>query len=144
MQFNKALVMSIGIAAMILATGCGRETIGDNVNGGDADNDDVNANLNYFGRYSSSPHYIGYGSGGYGDPLTADFNLNVCRHPQKTGPTCTAEDPDLSIYQWRFVRNIGWRKFSRYGAARKDWWEYKRQQGWPFTNYQKYGYNWWY
>ena len=102
----------------------------------------VDAN-NYFGGYHRNDALTGYGTGGYGDPLTVDFNQNVCKPGEKEGPNCTARDPDLGIAQWRFVRNIGWRKFTAYGAARKDWWEYKRTLGWPFSSYQKYGWNWW-
>jgi hypothetical protein len=97
----------------------------------------------YFGSFHRNDALTGYGTGGYGDPLTANFNQNVCRSGETDGKNCTARDPDLGIAQWRFIRNIGWRKFSAYGVARKDWWEYKRTLGWPFSNYQKFGWNWW-
>lgn len=79
----------------------------------------------------------GYGSGGYGDPLIANGSLNVCQNGEQSSAYCTSSEPDLRVSQWRFITGIGWRKFTAYGAARKDWWEFKQQIGSPFT-YRKY------
>ncbi len=113
-----------------------------------SDDQELNLNetsdaYNYWGGFSRNAPLTGYGTGGYGDITRADFNPNVCGAGDRDGVNCTAYDPDLAIAEWRFIRNIGWRKFTAYGAARKDWWDFKKTQRWPFTNYQKYGYNWW-
>lgn len=98
---------------------------------------------NYFGRFDSNEPLTGYGTGGYGDATTADFNLRVCSSKEETGINCTADDPDAGYMEWRFIKHLGWRKFSRYGTARKDWWDYKKTLRWPFGRYQTFGYNRW-
>jgi hypothetical protein len=76
---------------------------------------------------------INYGLGGYGDPLHANFSTLVC--PLDAVDTwCTPGNPDENMLFWRFIENIGWRKFTPYGAARKDWWEFKAILGYPFFN----------
>lgn len=88
-----------------------------------------------FMNYGDNPAYglgTGYGSGGYGDALNANFNLKACSSSSQNENNCTSEEPDAGEYEWRFIKNLGWRKFSKYGAARKDWWDYKKNLGWPF------------
>lgn len=85
--------------------------------------------------------HTGYGSGGYGDPTAANFNLNVCTSPTQDQSNCTAAYPDSGRLEWRFIKNIGWRKFSPYGAARKDWLEYRKSLRWPFFRFNPYGQN---
>jgi hypothetical protein len=104
--------------------------------------DGVVSNNAYWGegRHRSIGPYrnflgTGYGRGGYGDPLYTNVNLNVCQSDTVDLSKCTPNDPDAGQYQWRFITNIGWRKFAPYGAARKDWWDYKRTIGWPFNGY---------
>lgn len=84
-----------------------------------------------------------YGMGGYGDPLYTNTKLSVC-NSRVNRDNCTTYDPDEGLDEWRFVKDLGWRKFSRYGAARKDWWDYKRSTGWPvvrdYPNYDFYNY----
>ncbi len=97
----------------------------------------------YFGSYYPSQHLTGYGTGGYGDPLSSPYSLNVCGSGNTSSSFCTSEAPDTRISEWRFIPSIGWRKFSGYGAMRKDWWDFKKTQRWPFSWQQKHGYNWW-
>ena len=104
--------------------------------------DEASDSYNYFGRYGQYPKLTGYGTGGYGDPTQPNFNLNVCASGQASGDQCTEFNPETGHTEWRFVRNLGWRKFTTYGAARKDWWEYKQTQRWPFNRYQTFGWNW--
>jgi hypothetical protein len=80
--------------------------------------------------------------GGYGDPPSQSFNLRVCGQGERDGANCTASNPDANYQEWRFVPNLGWSKFSRYGAARMDWWNFKKTIRWPFGRYQTFGYNW--
>ncbi len=82
------------------------------------------------GSQALLPH-TGYGTGGYGDPMIANFNTKVCttRTVDQTG--CTLDYPDRDL-QWRYINNVGWRKFTGVGAARKDWWDYKHTFNWPF------------
>jgi hypothetical protein len=102
----------------------------------------ANSSLNYFGRYYRNQPLTGYGTGGYGDPRFANFSLNVCGAGEVDGPNCSS-NPDGGNTNWRFIRGIGWRKFSDFDAARKDWWDYKKTIGWPFNEYAKRGWNWW-
>lgn len=75
----------------------------------------------------------GYGSGGYGDPTVAPFNLRVCTSRTVDQSKCTNDYPETEPLEWRFIKNIGWRKFTPYGAARKDWSDFKKTIGWPFN-----------
>lgn len=72
-----------------------------------------------------------YGMGGYGDAATANNSLKVCT-ASDLSRNCYADNPDAGELEWRFIKNLGWRKFTKYGAARKDWWDYKKTLGWPF------------
>lgn len=74
---------------------------------------------------------VRFGAGGYGDPNYINFSPAVCQGMNQQN--CTANDPDAGSLQWRFVKNIGYRKMDNYGAARKDWWDYKRSVPLPFN-----------
>lgn len=75
----------------------------------------------------------GYGMGGYGDANRPGSNFTVCSNRAVDRRNCTAESPNNGPLQWRFIKNVGWRKFSPYDAARKDWWDYKKTLYWPFN-----------
>lgn len=79
----------------------------------------------------------GLGAGGYGDPNRAGFDLEVCKN--KDQKNCTRDYPDSTDYEWRYIEYVGWRKFSRFGANRKDWWDLKRFFGYPHWGYRNYG-----
>jgi hypothetical protein len=68
----------------------------------------------------------GYRTRGYGDKNYVNFNLNVCTSSAAGQRNCTAGYPDGDKLVWRFIGGLGWRKFSPYGAARKDWSDYKK------------------
>lgn len=82
----------------------------------------------YFGQPGIS---TGYGMGGYGDSANAQ-GLQVCNPWLVDQSKCTTKNPDAGQEEWRFVKDMGWVKLSKYSAARKDWWDYKRTLGWPF------------
>lgn len=89
--------------------------------------------FNYgYGGYGAAGLGVGYGMGGYGDANNANFSLKVCAAKAVDSKNCTADNPDTGELEWRFIKNLGWRKFTKYGAARKDWWDYKKTLGWPF------------
>ncbi|HXW53199.1 MAG TPA: hypothetical protein VEL47_03735 [Myxococcota bacterium] len=88
----------------------------------------------YFSRYYGQNLGISdrYGRGGYGDPNYQGFNLSVCNSTTVDLQNCMSHDPDALNLEWRFIKNLGWRKFNRYGAARKDWWSFKKNFNyWP-------------
>lgn len=82
------------------------------------------------GSQARLPH-TGYGTGGYGDPMIANFPLKACTTRTVDQTNCTLNYPD-SDFEWRYINNLGWRKFSGSGAARKDWWDFKHTLNWPF------------
>lgn len=93
-----------------------------------------------FGQYQpNSGMSVRFNDGGYGDRNYANFNLNACTHSKQQN--CTAEEPNAGEYEWRFLRDIGWRKMATYDAARKDWWDYKRSVPLPFNyfNFPRFG-----
>jgi hypothetical protein len=73
-----------------------------------------------------------YGQGGFGDASNISPNKKICTASMVDQSTCTADYPDASEQEWRFIKGIGWRKFTKYGAARKDWWDYKKTFDRPF------------
>lgn len=76
---------------------------------------------------------VRYGDGGFGDPNFPSFNPRACT--QKGQKDCTDGNPDRTEQNWRFIKDIGWRKMDNYGAARKDWWDYKSSVPLPFNFY---------
>lgn len=72
----------------------------------------------------------GYGLGGYGDAGSVGYSLNVCSSKQVDQTNCSVDNPDGDQLFWRFIHGIGWRKFTRYGAAQKDWADYKKTLPW--------------
>lgn len=74
---------------------------------------------------------IRYGDGGFGDKNVANFNLKACVYANQKD--CTAQPPGTGEYEWRYIDKIGWRKMETYGAARKDWWDFKKSVPLPFN-----------
>lgn len=92
----------------------------------------------YYGGFNSGLN--GWGAGfnahdyRYGNKDLVDFNLNVCRGDEQEN--CTADYPHDELV-WRFVNGLGWRKMSRFGAARKDWWDYSKTWLRSYRRYQR-------
>jgi hypothetical protein len=85
---------------------------------------------------------IGYGTGGYGDPPSVNFPQKVCTTRSVDQSNCTPDYPGQGQYEWRFIRSLGWRKMSLFGAAEKDWWDYQIvMDAWDRQNY--YQGPWW-
>ena len=79
----------------------------------------------------------GYGMGGYGDASLG--TIQACTEHTVDRSNCS-NDPGSGPLEWRFIKNLGWRKFTPYGAATKDWWDYKKTIGWPFRQDPRYFY----
>jgi hypothetical protein len=76
--------------------------------------------------------FYGANASSYNQSHNYSANSMICNPSTVDYSKCLETDPDGGQLEWRFIRNLGWRKFTKYGAARKDWWDYKKTLGWPF------------
>lgn len=55
-----------------------------------------------------------------------------CNNNSVTYPKCLDNEPDKGELEWRFMEPFGWQKFTKQGAARMDWLDYKNSLQSPF------------